>query len=454
MEEKLILFCLCLLLFFVPSVGQAASQNIERLPGIEPLMLQAEFWVSRMAAPQQVIMTPQEIEKFNKTIIASMPQVVVDLSALPDTLDKNALRQRIAAEKMPRGKERYARGVPVSGSFYDSLEKNMNLTGISESNVLTWGFTVRRTNLRTFPTDTPSSEEDDDDDFDMFQETAVNIAEPVAILHRSSDANWVFVQIYNYRGWMRTSDVALASSRREWQDRQDRTAFVMITGTKVVPRESAMGKPVADWRAGMGTRLAFLGKENDGYAVEIPQRNANGTVAWRKVWIHGKADVSLGTLPFTRAAIIRQAFKMQGESYGWGGLMEGRDCSSFIMDIYAVFGIRAPRNADQQERVPGRHVELRNVQGAAARYALLNGQAEAGATLHMRNHVMLYLGQNAGKHYAIHDLGSYGDASSPRGDGSLPRVEVMKVVVSELDLPLRSGRRFIEVLTSANIWHP
>ena len=119
-----------------------------------------------------------------------------------------------------------------------------------------------------------------------------------------------------------------------------------------------------------------------------------------------------------------------------------------------VFGIRAPRNADQQERVPGRHTELRNIQGAAARYALLNKQAQAGATLHMKNHVMLYLGQNAGKYYAIHDLGSYGDAENPRGDGTLPRVEVMKVVVSELDLPLRSGRRFIEALTSANGWQP
>ena len=237
MEDKLILFSLCLLLVLVPAVGQAASQNIERLPGIEPPMLQADFWISRIVAPQQVIMSQQEIENFNKAIIAAMPQVVVAMSALPDSLDKNALRQKIAAERMPRGKERYARGVPVSESFYDSLEKNMNLSGINDSNALAWGFTVRRTDLRTFPTDVPSSEDDADDDFDMFQETAVNIAEPVAVLHRSSDARWLFVQLYNYRGWMRSSDVALASSRREWQARQDVAAFVVITGTKVVPRD-------------------------------------------------------------------------------------------------------------------------------------------------------------------------------------------------------------------------
>ena len=451
MEEKLLVISLCLLLLFMPAKGLAAP-GVERLPGIEPAMLQADFWIARAAAAQQIIMTPAEINQFNKAIIAAMPQVVVDMAALPDALDKNTLKLRITAEKLPRGKERYARGALIQGSYYDQLEQNLNLAGVAESNPLAWGFTVRRTDLRTFPTDTPSSEDDQDDNFDLFQETAVNIAEPVAVLHRSSDARWLFVQLYNYRGWLRAADVALAPNRQEWQGRQGGAAFVMITGSGVTPRDAVNGKPVADWRAGMGTRLPHLGRESDGYAVEIPQRNANGPVIWRKAWIHGKADVATGYLPYTRAAIIRQAFKMQGENYGWGGVQDGRDCSSFVMDIFAVFGIRAPRNADQQERAPGRHAVLRNVTDAAARYALLDSQSEPGATLHMRNHVMLYLGKNGAKHYAIHDLGSYGDALHPHFDGSLSRVEVMKVVVSELDLPLRSGRRFIEVLTSANVW--
>ncbi len=144
---------------------------------------------------------------------------------------------------------------------------------------------------------------------------------------------------------------------------------------------------------------------------------------------------------------------MLGENYGWGGLNEGRDCSSFITDIYSAFGIRAPRNADQQEKVPGRRTVLSGIADASTRYQLL-ARAEPGATLHLRNHVMMYLGAHDGKHYAIHSLGSYGDASRPRADGSLPRIGVMRVVVGDLNLPLRSGRRFIEVLTSINIWQP
>ena len=453
MKTKLLYGGMFLLMMSLPTVGLTAAGSA-RLPGVTEAMLQADFWIARTSSPQQVMLTPKEIGSFNRSISAVMPQVVVDLNAFPASLDKFTLQQWLTAQKLPRAKERYAKRIAVTGAQYDQVEQNLNLTGVKATNPVVWGFTVRRTDLRTFPTDLPSSEADEDDDFDLFQETAVNIAEPVAVLHSSSDGNWVYVQLYNYRGWIRMSDVALAVSRMEWQARRDMGSFLVITGTRVVPRESAMGKPIADWRAGMGTRLPLRGRENDGYVVEIPQRDAKGGVVWRKAWIHGKADVSAGYLPYTRAHILRQAFKMLGGNYGWGGLQEGRDCSSFIMDIFAVFGIRTPRNADQQERVPGRQLPLNGASDAATRYAQLARRAEPGATLHMRNHVMLYLGQDAGKHYAIHSLGSYGDATRPLGDGTLPRVEVMKVVVSELDLTLRSGRRFIEVLSSANVWHP
>ena len=454
MEMKLICAGLCFFLMLcVPVAGLAAPAATAKLPGVSDAMLTAGFWIDRAPAPHQVMLTPAQIMTFNHSISAAMPQAVVELEHFPDAIDRNTLQRWLAADRMPRGSERYSDGELVSGAFYDQLAQNMNLRHLRDLNPVAWGFTVRRTHLRTFPTAMASSEDDESDDFDLFQETALNIAEPVAVLHRSGDAAWVYVQMYNYRGWMRAADVAMAPSRQAWQAKRQTASFLVITGTKVAPRETVMGTPVPDWRAGMGTRLPFLGMEKEGFAIELPQRAADGSVIWRKAWIHGKADVSVGYLPYTRAHILRQAFKMLGENYGWGGLQEGRDCSSFIMDIYNVFGIRSPRNADQQEKVPGRTIALQGISDPATRSELLN-RAEPGATLHMRNHVMLYLGRESGKHYAIHSLGSYGDASQPRADGTLPRVEVMRIVVGGLDVTLKSGRRFIEVLSSANVWHP
>lgn len=441
---------LLMLLFSAPAVAAEAGDG--RLPGTSDAMLKAEFWIGKLASPHQQLLSSAGVAAFNQSITATIPQAVVDLDHFSDSQDKSTLRRWLSADRLPRGKELYDDGNLLGGAFYDQLEQNMNLQGLREQNPVGWGFTVRRADLRTFPTDRAASEDDESDDFDQFQETAVNIAEPLALLHWSADSQWIFVQSYNYRGWVNATDVAIEKSRSAWQSRRE-MKYVMITGTKVVPREVAMGQPIADWRAGMGTRLPFLAKEKEGYSVEIPQRNVQGEVLWRKAWIHGMADVSIGPLPYTRAHILRQAFKMLGENYGWGGLNEGRDCSSFIMDIYSVFAIRAPRNADQQEQVPGRRIVFNGNSDSAARYRLL-AKAEPGATLHMRNHVMMYLGTYEGKHYAIHSLGSYGDSSRRRGDGTLPRISVMRVVVGDLNLPLRSGRRLIEALTSTNAWQP
>ena len=441
-----------LLMFPLLPSGIAAPVGDGRLPGVADAMLKADFWLAKLSSPRQAVLDPAGIVAFNRAIVQALPQVVEDLDGFPLAVDRASLRQWLAAERLPRGQERYSDGTLLTAGFYDQLERNLNLQAIRDANPVSWGFVVRRSDLRTFPTDAAASEDDESDDFDLFQETAVNIAEPLAVLHRSADGKWLYVQLVNYRGWLRSDDVALAADRQTWQARRA-LSFVVITGTKVAPRDAVMGKPVADWRAGMGAKLPFFGMKKEGYQVEIPRRDAQGAVIWQKAWIHGKADVSVGYLPYTRANILRQAFKMLGEHYGWGGLNEGRDCSSFIMDIYNVFGIRAPRNADQQEAVPGRRIVLRGIGDVASRYALLT-QASPGATLHMRNHVMLYLGEHNGKHYAIHSLGSYGDASRPRSDGSLPRIGVMQIVVGDLDLPLRSGRRFIEVLTSVNNWQP
>lgn len=441
-----------LVMFSLLPAGHAAPVGDGRLPGVTDAMLKADFWASKLPTARQLILDPAGIAAFNRAIFAAMPQTVVDLDVFPDTVGRASLRQWLAVDRLPRGQERYSAGKLLGSGFYDRLEQNLNLQSIRETNSVSWGFAVRRSDLRTFPTDEAASEDDESDDFDLFQETAVNIAEPLAVLHHSADGKWLYVQLVNYRGWLKAEDVALAPSRQEWQLRRARN-FVVITGSKVAPRDAVMGKPVADWRAGMGAKLPFVGMEKDGYQVEVPRRSDNGAVVWQKAWIHGKADVSVGYLPYTRANILRQAFKMLGENYGWGGLDEGRDCSSFIMDIYNVFGILAPRNADQQEAVPGRRIQLRGIADVATRYALLD-RADPGATLHMRNHVMMYLGAHGGKHYAIHSLGSYGDASRPRADGSLPRIGVMQIVVGDLDLPLRSGRRFIDVLTSVNVWQP
>jgi len=54
-------------------------------------------------------------------------------------------------------------------------------------------------------------------------------------------------------------------------------------------------------------------------------------------------------LPFTRANLLRQAFRFLGERYGWGHDYQGRDCSGFVSEVYRSMGVQLPRNTSDAE---------------------------------------------------------------------------------------------------------
>ncbi|HWR41600.1 SH3 domain-containing protein [Sporomusa sp.] len=65
-----------------------------------------------------------------------------------------------------------------------------------------YGITVTRANIRIFHTADCITSQSDDSEFDLLQETAVDPAEPVIILHESTNRAWYFIQMGKYQGWL------------------------------------------------------------------------------------------------------------------------------------------------------------------------------------------------------------------------------------------------------------
>jgi cell wall-associated NlpC family hydrolase len=400
---------------------------------------QAQYWVSKLAAPDEVIMSPTEINDYNAEIRAGLPDTVFDLRVYPASLFGKTLTELLTASSFPKDRV-YAQGMPASAGFFANLHNQINLGGVKDYNEVGYGLTATRTNVRTFPTNTGIFKTAGDRDFDLFQETALNPGEPVVILHKSADAKWYFVQTANYRGWVPTANVALASDRQEWLKYLNEESFLVVTANKISLPDSTKAPLVFE----MGAKLILAKSEpsNSGsYLVKLPARDDQGKLYFKQAVIAKSADVSVGYLPYTRANIIEQAFKTYGMPYGWGGLHDSVDCSSLTMNIYRSFGFALPRNADQQEVKVGKTVHL--TQDPGKRAVQLNS-LEPGATLHMNGHVMLYLGKDSGKFYTIHSLASYVERLN---DGTLRRVRPMKVVVSDLDLVRGTGKTFAQSLT-------
>lgn len=426
-------------ILFFPSLAKASGV----LPNVKAEMLSPEFWIGKLTDPDRVIMDSAEIEAFNQDIIDTQPELIYDLGRYPDSLDHDQLTSLVTRRPFP-DEDRYSGGIKVDSSYYDGLYSQMNLPGIGDKNEVSLALTVQRTSIRTFPTDEESLSEPDDHDFDLFQETAVGPAEPVLILHRSLDGQWYFVQTYNYNGWMPAGDVAVAVDRQTWLDYVQPESFLVVTANRL----KLDNGPYPGLELTMGARVPLEnGTPGQAYMVELPARGPRGELEIKTALVPASADVSVGYLPYTRANIIRQAFKILGERYGWGGLFNGRDCSAFVMDVYKSFGFMLPRNGDEQEQSAGLTVSF-TAQDTDQRYALLDSLLP-GASLHTPTHEMLYLGLHEGYYYVIHDVTSVGDPAHPNTDGSLGALTLNKVVVSDLSLPRRNGQLFIDALTGA-----
>ncbi len=419
-------FWLCIamasLVVFVLPVAKAGYKV---MPNIEPIMLNESFWINKLSTPNQVILDDKEIAYFNQKVISSLPDTVYDLRQYPSQVSKEKLESLITVPKQPEGAE-YINGQLATAEYYETLKAKCNKLAIGSVNAVQWAFTVNRANIRTYPTNDFVSSQSDDREFDNLQETAIDPVEPAIILHQSASKDWYYVQTYNYRGWLPAKDVAIAANRQEWLEYLDSKEFLTVTVHRLT---------IGDTVFAMGAKLPLA---EDKKAVKLPVRSSKGELAFALAAAPADGQVVQGYLPYTRANIISQVFKLQGEPYGWGGMHNSWDCSSLVLDVYRSFGFKLPRNADEQEMAAGRNVKFSNDR------AIQITSLEAGDAVYMPGHVMLYLGEHDGRQFVIHSLGGHNTAEG--------RIAVMRVVVSDLSIKNRSGKTFLNVLTTGKIF--
>jgi cell wall-associated NlpC family hydrolase len=429
MKQKVFtIFIFCLLITF-PCLASAAANTGN-----------VDFWLSRLPSGNSLIMSPGEIAVYNREMLGKLSASTYDLTKLPASIPSQKLLSYMQETDFPDG---YVNGQKMTYEFKHRVLANMNTAAIQAHNTVSWGLAVKRASLRAYPTATGIFDSADDTDFDDLQNTIVNPGEALAIFFKSADGNWFFVQSSTYRGWISADSVA-ETSYAKWLNWQTRTPFLIVIAPELSLETGAGTVP-----AEMGSRLPVAGKDGNHYIVELPVRQTDGQAAFIHSTIPVDANVSLGYLPYTRANIIRQAFRFYGRPYGWGGLKDSVDCSSFIMDIYRCFGFTMPRDADTQEVKVGKVTAV-----SPANVEAVLDRTLPGATLHMDGHVMLYLGHIADQYYVINSLGSYGDSHGGVGsDGLLPRVPVMQVTVTEIKHTLRrNGQSFMNSLRTVKEW--
>lgn len=424
--------------------------------GVDTNQLDPGYWIERQAQPNRAILDRGSIAAQNRRLQQTDPSLH-DIEAIPNTLDGAKVATWIKALSVRPKRALYdTAGKEIPKATLDGWMDSLDLKDIAPSKPTRYGLVVRRTDLRTFPTTQRVFSARGDTDIDRFQESAFFPGTPVVIAHESRDGKWWFVVGTFYAAWVDKQDIA-ESTKTQVFSYTRRVPYLVVTGADVRTAITPDMPQVSNLQLDMGVRFPLL-KDWPGtqavngqaaytsYVIELPTRNADGSLRIVPALLPRTADVSPDYLPLTQANLLRQSFKFLGERYGWGNAYDTRDCSSFVSEVYRSFGIQLPRNTSDQSVSPALN-RLQVKTTDRRKRADIVKQLQTGDLVYIPGHVMMVIGNDNGMPYVIHDTNG-GAWLGP--DGKLVRGALNGVSVTPLP-PLRVSEKQTYVDRITNI---
>lgn len=403
------------------------------LPGVAQEHLSPAFWLQRSAELgdlDAVLIEPDAIARLN----ASIRSAGLDRAELLAPVDPEALRRSLSdrlgfvAAKLASGDYVDATGQRLDAAPLLELDPG-DVAFVDEIRVATGELQFRCAPLAN-DLFTPSL----DLRFDRNNCSGAHAHEPVRVLARWPDG-WLLLSNAHSMGWV-APDAALSPPLTDAQRMWVGTAQPVIV--PAMPGDGAP-EPVEHVRLltdGTGALVA----SPDGVRTDAPI----------------PADAR-PTRPLTRRNFIEAAFAYLGEPYGWGDEGGGRDCSRFVLDLLAEFGVELPRFSGNQAVAGTFSIDMAPVVGEHDRALMIDAAARRGIVLlHFPGHIMVYLGRAAdGRPMAIHAFAEYLEpCASGTGYDDLPQTlrTVDRITVTDLSLGAGTSRgAFIDRITRVTV---
>ncbi|PJK10848.1 NlpC-P60 family protein [Lysobacteraceae bacterium NML120232] len=397
----------CVQLSAKPADGQPVIPHVVRA------QQSAEYWIARSQQPDALLLERSTIEAQNQRLRSQDPSMY-ELRRLPAQMpaaDVRAMLEKLSAR--PKRTLYDAQGQAINASTVDGWMDDLALDTLPAQIQPRFALVVSRADLRSFPTAARVFSRSGDTDIDRFQESALFPGTPVAVLHESRDRQWSFVVSPRYAAWMRSELLAIGDAATVLAY-AERSPWLIVTGARAETVYTPEAPQLSRLSLDMGARVPLLAdwprdKPVNGqlpasaHVIELPVRDADGRLQLRPALLPHSADVSAQYLPLNPRTLLEQSFKFLGERYGWGHSYEARDCSGFVSEVYAGFGLEMPRNTGDQGKSPAFNIiPFPPQMSRDARLALLK-TLQVGDLVYIPGHVMMVIGHDKGHTYVIHD---------------------------------------------------
>lgn len=229
--------------YFELNSDENAKQSVIMAPSVKSEMLSPDYWLSKIENPYNLIMTREEIDKWNKDILecqfspTEYFKIVADIREYRKKFNTQQIRDEMMRyrtgiiwyKKVKNQDKEIIKKLTVDDwlTFYDKM--NYELLGTKEYYAYTQayrypeninyypvrkGVCVNRSTLRNIPDETLYTDNPDFwyDDVNLISGILIN--EPVLILWESKDKQWYLVQTYYSSGWIPKKDVAVCTEEQ------------------------------------------------------------------------------------------------------------------------------------------------------------------------------------------------------------------------------------------------
>ena len=428
-------------------------------------MCHYEYWLDKNAgsgiAPDSLLISREEAEALNDDMLHANDAYMNDLENLPSSYNADALGTSLAGIAVPTRKiyinsELLSDNNAYYGMISDAIAATCSREETAENS---YGIAIHRTPLLSIPTkDYIGYSINDGDDENVT--SALNVNEPFIIRQRvtvsGNDFYWGYCT--NCTGWVCVEDMAVCADRDEWLDAwkvdPDASNFIVVTCNNITLEPSHYFPELSEVKLTFGTVLKSVPEDEipdetiggrgtwNNHVVYLPTMDETGAYVKSMALISQHYELNEGYPEMTQNNILRLAFNNLGDRYGWGGMLDSMDCSLFNRNIYKCFGLEIPRNTTWQKTIPGRKIDLSEMNDEEKLSAL--EKMPAGTMLYFPNHTMIYTGMDGGMGYVISDTGSLSDSI-----GDLQIKTMYSVIINPLSVKRKNGLTWLRNLDTA-----
>ena len=228
--------------------------------------------------------------------------------------------------------------------------------------------------------------------FDYNQNSALKINTPIIVSHLSKDRAWAFIESGIVGGWVEIKNIAFVDDKFI---KEFKTSNYYVTVKEKFP----IYEPIFREYVKVGT---IFPKKNNYFIIAKKDDNQNAIISY--VYLNDD-EVEAMPLAFNSANRIRILNQLLDEPYGWGGLLNNRDCSSFTQDFFAPFGKFLHRNSKSQT-TNGKLLDVSQLSLEEKKDYIKKHGVPFSTLVYLKGHIMLYVGVKNNEPLVVHNIWS------------------------------------------------